>query len=93
MVSRRASFDVLAISDAPRWLVVRNMHRAILEHRELAPGSDLRSAFVKALAVHVDEGWQLETFSSNLACAFCGRGSERRAITIEADDPVAPPRR
>ena len=38
------------------------MHRDVLEHRLLAPGSDLRGAFVKALAAHVEEGWQLETF-------------------------------
>jgi hypothetical protein len=90
MVSRRSSFDPFAPSAAPRWLVVRNMHRKVLEHRLLPPGNDLRGAFVKALAAHVDEGWQLETFFSDLACAFCGRGSERRMITVEAFDPTRP---
>jgi hypothetical protein len=92
MVLRRSAYDVLAPSDAPRWLVVRNMHRAVLEHRGLPPGSDLRGAFALALAAHVKEGWLLERFSSDLACAFCSRGRERRAITIEAEDPTRPGR-
>jgi hypothetical protein len=70
MSPRRSSHDPLAPANAPRWLVVRNMHRKVLEHRLLPPGSDLRGAFVKALAAHADAGWQLETFSSDLACAF-----------------------
>jgi hypothetical protein len=90
MVSRRSFYDALAPSNGPHWLVVRNMHRQVLEHRPLPPGSDLRATFVKALAAHVDDGWQLETFSSNLACAFCGRDGERRAITVEAEDPMRP---
>ena len=90
MSPRRSSFDPFAPSDAPRWLVVRDMCRTVLEHRELPPGTDLRGAFVKALAAHAGAGWQLETFSSDLGCAFCGRGIERRAITIETDDPMRP---
>lgn len=42
----------------------------------------------KALAAHADDGWKLGSFSSDLAYAFCGRQGERRAITIEADDPM-----
>jgi hypothetical protein len=66
------------------------MQSSILEQRLLPPGSDLRGVFAKALAAHVDDGWQLETFSSSLACAFCQRGAERRVITIEAEDPTRP---
>jgi hypothetical protein len=87
---RRSSYDPLAVSTEPRWLVVRNMHSSILEQRVLRPGDDLRGAFAKALAAHVDDGWQLETFSSSLACGFCQRGTERRVITIEAEDPTRP---
>jgi hypothetical protein len=66
------------------------MHRELLHHQLLAPGSDLCGAFVKALASHVDAGWTLETFSSNAACAFCSLGAERRAITVEFEDPTRP---
>ena len=90
MSPRRSSFDPLTPSNGARWLVVRDMCRRVLEHRKLPPGTDLRAAFVKALAAHADEGWQLETFSSDLACGFCGRRGERRAITIEAEDPFRP---
>jgi hypothetical protein len=71
------------------------MHRAVVEQRLLPPGSDLYGAFIKALAAHVDEGWQMEVFSSTQACAFCGQGGERRVITIETEDPMRPiaPRR
>lgn len=66
------------------------MHRSILEQRLLPPGSDLLGAFAKALAAHVDDGWQLEVFSSTQACGFCERGAERRVITIESEDPARP---
>jgi len=66
------------------------MHRSVLEQRLLPPGSDLYGAFVKTLAAHVDEGWQMEVFSSSHACAFCGRSGERRVITVESEDPGRP---
>jgi len=66
------------------------MCREVLEHRMLPPGSDLCGAFVTALAAHVAAGWTLETFSSKTACAFCHLGVERRAISIEAEDPSRP---
>ncbi len=87
---RRSSYEPLQCSSQPRWLVVRDMHRAVLEHRLLPPGSDLYGAFIKALAAHVDEGWQMEVFSSSHACAFCGRRNERRIITVESEDPNRP---
>lgn len=59
MSPRRSTYDALAVTNEPRWLVVRDMCRAVLEHRELPPGTDLRAAFVKALAAHADAGWQL----------------------------------
>ncbi len=87
---RRTTYEPLQPSPHPRWLVVRNMHRAVLEHHQLAPHADLRGAFVKAMAAHVDEGWQLETFASSQGCAFCSRGDERRVITVEYADPMGP---
>jgi hypothetical protein len=90
MSPRRSVYDPLQISAHPRWLVVRTMCRDVLEQRLLPPGSDLCGAFVTALAAQVAAGWTLETFSSNTACAFCHLGSERRAISIEAEDPSCP---
>jgi hypothetical protein len=34
------------------------MHGALLELRPLAPGSDLKRAFVAAMLEHIDGGWQ-----------------------------------
>jgi len=66
------------------------MHGSIVEHRLLPPNTDLYGAFIKALAHHVDEGWQLETFSSTHACAFCHRANERRLIAVESENPGQP---
>jgi len=66
------------------------MCRSVLDHRLLPPGTDLYGAFIKALAAHVDNGWQMEVFSSNHACAFCSRSDERRVITVETEDPSRP---
>src|ERR1700678_2010080 len=90
MARRRSNFDPLAISTAPHWLVVRDKHSQVVEHHLLPAASDLRGAFAKALAAHVDSGWQLETFSSNLGSAYCSQRSERRSITIESEDPSRP---
>jgi hypothetical protein len=88
MASRRNRYEPLQRSTQPRWLVIRNMHRGILEHRRLDPDSDLYGVFIKALAAHVDRGYQMEEFSSGQACAFCNRGDERRMIVIEYVDPA-----
>lgn len=88
---RRSRYEPLQPSPHPRWLVVRTMCQEVLEHRLLPPGSDLRGAFVTALAAQVAAGWTLESFSSNTACAFCHSGAQRRAISIEAEDPLRPP--
>src|ERR1700677_2978567 len=94
MVRHRASFDPLIPVNEPRWVVVRRMDQALVESTCLAPRTDLKSAFVHALAAYADAGWTLERFSSDVACAFCHRTDERRIISIECFDPKKPmPRR
>jgi hypothetical protein len=88
MVSRRSVVGAPHIANSPRWLVVRNQYNDRMEHELLDAGTDLYGAFVKALARHVDDGWQLENFSSNTTLAFCTRGNDRRQICIEACDPT-----
>src|SRR5438270_8793733 len=90
MSPRHSKYEPLQPSGQPRWLVIRNMHRGLLSQQLLAPGTDLGGAFVMALAAQVQAGWTLETFSSNVACAFCSRGGERCAVSIEAEDPTRP---
>lgn len=94
MVRRRSSFDPLLPIHEPRWLCVRHMDHALIECRRLEAGADLKAAFVHALASHADAGWTLERFSSDLACAFCRSGEQRRLIAVECSDPgrPAPPR-
>ncbi len=87
MVKRRASFDPLVPVNESRWLCVRRMDHELIESRWLEPGTDLKAAFVHALASHAALGWTLERFSSDLACAFCRREQARRLIAIECADP------
>jgi hypothetical protein len=49
----------------PRWYSVRNMHGALLELRELPPGTDLKRVFVEAILKWMDDGWKLKEFSGN----------------------------
>jgi hypothetical protein len=90
MVKRRSSFDPLLPAHEPRWLCVRHMDQRLIDSQRLEPGADLKAAFVHALASHADAGWTLERFSSDLACAFCRRGDDRRLIAIECFDPSRP---
>jgi len=91
MVKRHSSFDPLLPVNEPRWLCVRHMDHRLIDSHRLEPGADLKAAFVHALASHADAGWTLERFSSDLACAFCRRGEERRLIVIECFDPSRTP--
>ena len=84
---RRSRHEPLQLSRHDRWLVVRNMFRELKHVEQLAPGTDLKAALVRALAERAAAGWQLESFASTSSCAFCSRGEERVMIGIEVIDP------
>jgi hypothetical protein len=63
------------------------MHRRVLEVRQLAPGADLKRAFIAAMLEWIDAGWQLREFSSRTGVFFCNKGIERRQIEIAPTDP------
>jgi hypothetical protein len=86
-MARRSVFDPLEPTSEPRWYVVRNMHRAVLEARALPSGADLKRAFVAAMLEHIDAGWELGEFSSTAAVFFCTKGVERRMVEISPSDP------
>ena len=46
---RRSTFDPLEPTKEPRWYAVRDMHRCVLEARQLQPGAHLKRAFVAAM--------------------------------------------
>jgi hypothetical protein len=83
---RRSTFDPLEPTREPRWYVVRDMHRSVLEVRRLPPGADLKRAFVAAMLEWIDAGWQLGEFSSTTGTFFCTRGVERRQVEITPTD-------
>jgi hypothetical protein len=90
MVRHRSSFDPLLPVGEPRWLCLRRLDNELIESNRIEPRVDLKAVFVRALATRLDEGWTLERFSSDLGCAFCRRGSERRVLVIECFDPKRP---
>jgi hypothetical protein len=49
MIRKRAVYDPLEPTTEPRWYEVRDMHNRLLESRPLAPGSNLKRAFVVAI--------------------------------------------
>src|ERR1035441_859995 len=81
MIRRRATFDPLEPTREPRWLVVRNMHGALLEARSLSPGSDLKRAFVALMLEWIDAGWQLGEFSSTTGTFRAGLGFSDRSLS------------
>jgi hypothetical protein len=54
MIRKRAVYDPLEPTKEPRWYEVRDMHNRLLESRPLAPGSNLKRAFVVAMLEHIE---------------------------------------
>jgi hypothetical protein len=91
MVRRRAVFNPLEPSPAPRWYVVRSMHGAIIESRPLVAGANLTHVFITAMLAWMEGGWTISEFSSTSATFFCTRDPERRMVSIDPTDPFEPP--
>jgi hypothetical protein len=87
MVRQRQRLDPLEPTAEPRWYVVRSMHGAIIESRQLPAGADLKRAFLVAMLEWLDAGWTLTEFSSASAAFFCVRNPERRMISIDPTNP------
>jgi hypothetical protein len=81
-VARCPVLDNLEPTSAPRWYVVRNIHRTVIEARPLASDVDLKRALVIAMLAHIDAGWQIGEFSSRTGHFFCTKGDEQRMIEI-----------
>lgn len=85
-MARRHVYDPLELTKEPRWYVVTNMHRAVLEVRPLPLGANLKRVFVAAMLEWIDSGWQLSEFSSRAGIFFCTMGTERRMVEISPTD-------
>jgi hypothetical protein len=87
---RRNVFDPLEPTKEPRWYVVRNMHRTVIEARALPIGCDLKRALVAAMLEYINGGWRLGEFSSRTGFFFCDKAGERRMVEISPSDPGPP---
>jgi hypothetical protein len=90
MVRRRAAFNPLEPSPAPRWYVVRSMHGSIIESRPLVAGANLTHVFITAMLAWMEGGWSISEFSSTSATFFCTRDLQRRMVSIDPTDPYEP---
>ena len=90
MVRRRAAFNPLEPSPAPRWYVVRSMYGAIVDSRPLVAGANLTHVFITAMLAWMEGGWTIKEFSSTSATFFCTRDLERRMVSIDPTDPHEP---
>src|ERR1700730_9107060 len=90
MVRRRAAFNPLEPSSAPRWYVVRSMHGAIIDSRRLVAEANLTHVFITAMLAWMEGGWTISEFSSTSATFFCTRDLERRMVSIDPTDTRAP---
>jgi hypothetical protein len=86
-MARRHVYDPLEPTKEPRWYVVRNMHRTVIEARALPAGADLKRALVAAMLEHIDTGWRLGEFSSRTGFFFCDKAGERRMVEISPSNP------
>jgi hypothetical protein len=91
MVRRRAAFNPLDPTPAPRWYVVRSMHGTIIESRPLVAGANLTHVFITAMLAWMEGGWTISEFSSTSATFFCSRSTERRMVSIDPTDPFDVP--
>ena len=83
---RRGSFDPLEKTDQLRWYVVRSMHGAILEVRQLPPGTHLKRAFLQAMLDYIDAGWEIAEFKSRTGVFFAQGNGDRHQVDISPTD-------
>jgi len=89
MIRRRAHYDPLGPCAGPRWLTIRTFSGGLIEARQLEPNADLVRTFLAAMLELIDAGWHLGEFSSTSAAVRHERGTEKRMLAIEAQDPEA----
>jgi hypothetical protein len=74
-------------SPRPQWLLVMVVGGAPLSIELLAPGRDIRAAFLSTVSAHRTQGWSVEN-EPDYPCVFVHKEDERRMVTISHVDPV-----
>jgi hypothetical protein len=90
---RKGVTDPLDPVDEPRWLVVRDLCRRVLEYQELWPGRDLRAALAAECDRRTADGWTVDDIPPHCAFCFAQRAHERVCITVECHAPGTAPLR
>jgi hypothetical protein len=81
------TFDPLEPTSAPRWLIVKNLHNAVVESSQITPGADLKRSFLVAMLKWIDAGWKLGEFSSRTGQFIVTQGTDRRTVSVSSLPP------
>jgi hypothetical protein len=89
---RRNNYDGMAVSHLPRWYVVYDMFRTVLEYELLPPGADLWAVLREVMETRAQRGWEIELEHGEPTYGefFCSKGKDRLRICIQPTDPTQP---
>lgn len=83
----RRRLNVYVITNEPRWIVLYDAQRAVLECQRVEPATDLPGAMAAAILRLEGEGWQAEG-PAPYGFVFVRRGQERRLLSMTPRDPA-----
>jgi hypothetical protein len=84
----RSTYDPLAPSSSPRWLVSMTLYRQLLAAREIPAGTDLGAVLQQAAAEMVAAGWELDS-DSRQGYFFARCGHRRVQVGLQVIPPNA----
>jgi hypothetical protein len=82
----RYTFPAYNKASTPRYLVLRDLQRQVIDCQRLEPGADLRGAMAASIERLKAEGWEAEG-SAEYGFVFVRRAGERRLLAITERDP------
>jgi len=72
------------------WVTAANRYGDVLESTHIPAGVDLKRVLIEALARWSNDGWTVESFSSERSTFYCHKDGERLCIDIRPTDPSKP---
>jgi len=90
-MAKRILYDWLREeSDKEHWVTAENGYGNVLESTHIPAGVDLKRVLIEALAHWSNDGWTIESFSSQSSNFYCHKNGERLFIHIRPTDPSKP---
>ena len=79
-------FTTYERTDTPRYIVVWDLQRNVVECRRLDPGTDLHSEMATTIERLAGEGWRAEG-GAEYGFVFIRNGDQRRLLALTPRDP------